>query len=181
MADPAKNWTRGKWNQTDGRLESPKQFGAVLELPYEPPQEYRLTAIVEPLDSPNGLLLGQRLGKRRFTTLVNFNRNGAARSALEDVDGRNVGNLTTHTGQLLQRGRLSQIVVTVREDGVQVLVDGKQIIQLTATAERFSLSDYWKTPRENAMFVGAYDCRYRFYRLSIEELKGEGHQIPDKN
>ena len=44
-------------------------------------------------------------------------------------------------------------------------------------SSRLSLSDYWKTPTEIALFVGAYDCRYRFHRISITPISGEGKRL----
>ena len=158
----------------EGRLVSPKQFGARLQLPYVPPEEYRLTIIAEPLDQPNGLILGQRSGEQRFMALLNYLANGKSLSALENVDGRNVGNPTTLTGSVFRKDQLSQVIVTVTRKGVQVDVDGRRIITWKGEADRLSLSDYWKTPDERALFIGAYDCRYRFHRITLEPLSGQG-------
>lgn len=174
LADPETCWQSGSWKLADGRLESPKQFGARLELPYEPPAEYRLTLIVEPLDEPNGLLAGNVSGGNRFVTLFHYALDGRALSAVENIDGANVGNETTHEGRLFKQGQLSQVVVTVRESGVRMEVDGRRIVDWKGTAKQLSLSDYWSTPQASAMFLGAYDCRYRFYRITLEPLSGDG-------
>jgi hypothetical protein len=39
---------------------------------------------------------------------------------------------------------------------------------------RLSLSDYWQTPDRRALFIGVYDCRYRFHRVTLEPISGEG-------
>ena len=39
----------GLWRLDGGKLVSPKQFGARLELPYSPPPEYKLSLIAEPV------------------------------------------------------------------------------------------------------------------------------------
>ncbi len=128
LVEVEKCWTNGKWTSDSGKLLSPKMPGSRIELPYMPPDEYRLKLIVEPLDSPHGLLLGQRSGGNRFAVLVNFDRDDKVRSALENVDGRNVGNDSTFTGQVFQKDRLSQVIVTVTKKGVTVSVDGNTII-----------------------------------------------------
>ena len=69
--------------------------------------------IVEPLDEPDGLLLGHRIGGKRFATLFNYTPQVEARSAIENVDGRNVGNETTFTGNVFRKDRMSQVLVTV--------------------------------------------------------------------
>lgn len=165
-------WKNGSWQRdADGRLESPKAFGARIELPGDVPQQYRMVVVAEPLDSPNGLLLGSLMQDSRFATLINYTPRETGQSALENVDGQNVGNATTVRRNLLQQGRLSQVVVTVLKDRVVVVVDGETIIDWQGTADRLSLGDYWKTPNPRALFLGAYDCRYRFHRVSLVEVE----------
>jgi hypothetical protein len=177
LVDAEKCWTVGEWSKEAGKLLSPKQFGARIELPYSPPEEYRLKVIVEPLDAPNGLLLAQRSGNYRFVALLNFTRDERGQSALENIDGRNVGNDSTFLGKVFQQHRLSQVIVTVTREQVTLSVDGNLIVNWSGDRSRLSLSDYWKTPNEAALFVGAYDCRYRFHRITLEPISGEGKSL----
>ncbi len=174
LANPATCWSHGDWTREAGKLQSSKNFGVRLQLPYSPPNEYRLTFVVEPLDKPNGLVLGQRSGEKRFATLYNYTHGENTFTAIEDIDGRNVGNDTTFTGKLFQKDRLSQVIVTVRKTGVTMVVDGREIVNWKGTSDRLSLSDYWKTPNDKALFIGAYDCRYRFHRITLEPISGKG-------
>jgi len=177
LADPKTCWMQGEWSRTDGKLLSPKRFGARLEIPYSPSSEYRLNAILEPLDEPNGLLFGLLSGSKRFVSLFNYARGDDALSAIENLGGRNVGNETTFTGRLLQKNRLSQVVITVTKSGVHAAVDGRTILNWKGSPDELSLSDYWSTPQKNALFLGAYDCRYRFYRFTLEAISGQGQLI----
>lgn len=179
MIDVEKDVVSGKWVKADGFLESPKQFGARIEIPFEPPAEYELTVVATPLDEPNSLLLGQLMSGHRFVTLVNHDvRQDKPASALENVDGKNVsGNATVIMADLLKRDRPSQIIVTVRDGSVVVRCDGRTIIDWQGKPEQLSLGDYWKTPNSNALFLGAYDCRYRFSRVSLAPLSGEGKTL----
>jgi hypothetical protein len=129
------------------------------------------------LDEPNGLILGQCSAGNRFVALVNFAPEGNGLSALENVDGRNVGNDTTFAGQLLRQDQLSQVIVTVRKKGVTVSVDGRTIVAWQGAPDRLSLSDYWRTPDNRALFLGTYDCRYRFHRVTLEPISGTGQRL----
>ncbi len=177
LVDPEKCWTVGEWSKEAGTLLSPKQFGARIELPYSPAEEYRLTAIIEPLDTPNGLLLAQRSGSNRFVALLNFASDERGQSTIENIDGRNVGNDSTFLGNVFQQNRLSQVIVTVTKKQVTMAVDGNLIVKWSGEPARLSLSDYWKTPNDKALFLGAYDCRYRFHRISLQPLSGEGQLL----
>jgi hypothetical protein len=183
MIDVQKDSVAGDWRRVGDALDSPKQFGARIEIPFEPPTEYELAVIATPLDEPNGLILGQFLNGHRFLTLVNHNvRQEKAASALENVDGRNVrSNATALMANLLQKDRPSQIIVTVRKDSVVVRCDGRTIIDWQGKPEQLSLGEYWKTPNANTLFLGAYDCRYRFSRVSITPISGEGKRLREKS
>lgn len=175
LVDVKKDAVSGVWKSGEDGLTSSKEYGARIELPYEPPEEYRLTVIAEPLDEPNGLILGQRSGDRRFLALVSFATGDVPSSALENVDGKNVGaNATTVQRALLKKGRPSQVICTVRKEVVTVSVDGREIIRWKGDRSRLSLGDYWKTPHDNVLFLGAYDCRYRFTRATLRPMTGEG-------
>lgn len=169
----------GQWKREGSAIESNKQFGARLELPLELPAEYQITYTVRPLDASNGLILGQRSGGRRFLVLVNYadQPDGLAANAWENVDAENVGNPTTLRSNLLRKDRPSTIVCTVRHDSVTVTCNGREIIRWHGKPEQLSLSDYWKTPSDNAIFVGAYDCRYRFERIAVTPITGDARTI----
>ena len=180
LVDVERQRVSGQWTQRDGVLESPKEYGARIEIPYQPPAEYRLTVIAEPLDEPNGLILGQRSGEQRFLVLVNYDQGQKQKpaSAIENVDGQNVDrNATTIRSALLKKNRPSQIVCTVRKSSVTVSVDGQEIINWRGDSSRLGLSDYWQTPTATALFLGAYDCRYRFTRVTVSAISGTGKNL----
>ncbi|HQU41221.1 MAG TPA: hypothetical protein PK867_00355, partial [Pirellulales bacterium] len=109
------------------------------------------TVVAELLDGPNGLILGQRLGDHRFLVLLSFATGEGVASALENVDGKNVGaNATCTRMPLFKKGRPSEIIGTFRKQSVEVSVDGRQVIAWRGEPSRLSLSDYWNTPTESA-------------------------------
>ena len=170
---PEQLWQAGEWDVADGVLVSPKQFGARLQIPVRFPQQYRVIALVEPLDQPNGLLLGLKSGDNRFATLFSFRGGDAVRSAVENIDGRNVGNETTYTGEVFAQAQVSVVIVDVTEGGVRMQVDGQLIADWRGSSQQLSLSEYWATPNPDALFIGAYDCRYRIHQLKLVPLVRE--------
>lgn len=164
----------GKWSLEGGVLTSPKAYGARVQLPYSPPEEYDLTAIVEPLDEPNGLILGQRSGGQRFLVLLSYQSGETPVSAIENIDGKNVGNISTHGAPVFVKGRPAQVICSVRKTGVHVQVDGRTVIDWTGKPSQLSLGEYWETPNKETLFLGAYDCRYRVSRLTLTPRTGEG-------
>lgn len=168
--DPTKCFRQGQWRLSEGNLISPKSYGARIELPFRPDGPYRINLVVEALDAPNGLLIGHSIDGTRFVTLINHTSKGRPFSAIENVDGQNVGNETTYQGDVLRKGRLSQVIAEVTETTVRVLVDGRLIIDWEGDSESLTLSDYWSTPDSKSIFLGSYDCSYRIYRCTVEPL-----------
>ena len=163
-------WKAGQWSREDNFIVSPKGYGARLELPSVEADEYQIQMLIEPLDAPNALLVGNRSSGNRFTSLFGFVTEQGYLSAIENIDGRNVGNETTHTGNLFQTNRVSQVIVQVTNQGVVMLVDGVNIVDWKGDAKRLSLSDYWQTPNQNAIFLGTYACRFRFHQILYTPL-----------
>ncbi len=171
LIDLKRDRVAGDWMLEDGRLDSPKQYGARIELPTDAPAEYRLVVIAEPLDQPNGLILGQQVDGHHCLVLLNHVSGEKAFGAIENVDGKNVGrNSTTFERAVFQQGVPSEVICTVRKNSIRVTVDGREVIDWKGDASRLSLGDYWKTPNEKRLFLGAYDCRYRFHRVSVSPL-----------
>jgi len=160
----------GEWKWVAGKLEAPKAYGARIELPIDAPREYQAIYVVEPLDEPNGLTLGQLVEGNRFLVLLNYRADSSILSAIENINNQNVGNATTLDRELLVKNRLSQIVCTVRKTGVRVEVDGHPVIDWKGDPKELSLSEYWQTPNDNRLFIGAYDCRYRIHRITLQEI-----------
>lgn len=160
----------GDWEWKAEKLESPKAYGARIELPIDVPTEYQVVYIVEPLDEPNGLTLGQLSNSNRFLVLLNYRADQASLNAIENVNEQNVGNVTTLDRSLFVKNRLSQIVCTVRKDGVRVEVDDQPVVDWKGEPKELSLSEYWQTPNANRLFIGAYDCRYRIHRVTLRPI-----------
>ena len=177
LVDPEQDGVSGKWTKGESGLTSPKGFGARIELPYAPPEEYDLTMIVEPLDEPNGLILGQRSGGQRFLVLLGYAAGETPLSAIENIDGRNVGNASTMAGPVFVKGRPAQVICTVRKTGVTVRVDGRVAIDWTGEPKQLALGEYWETPHKETLFLGAYDCRYRISRVSLTPVSGTGKPL----
>ena len=85
--------------------------------------------------------------------------------------------LITVRRAVLTKNRASLIVCTVRKDSVTVTCDGRPLIEWRGDAKLLGLSEYWSTPHGTALFLGAYDCRYRFHRVWLTPLAGQGRQL----
>jgi len=178
LIDVNRDRVMGVWRLTDGKLESDKQFGTRIEIPYQPPDEYVLHAIAEPLDDPNTLILGQRVGGNRFQVMLHCNYGpDAAANALEDIDGQNFVHSDFVRRDLFRKGRPSSVVCVVRSGHVTVTCDGRELISWRGDTARLGPNDYWTTPHENALFLGTHGCRFRISRVSLTPITGTGKRL----
>jgi hypothetical protein len=161
----------GDWTWQGTAIEAPKQYGARIELPLTVPSEYQILYVVEPLDEPNALTLGQISQRNRFLVLLDFANENQRVSALENIQGQNVGNETTVEKNIFAKNRISQVVCTVLKEGVTVEVDGQQVVSWQGDPQDLSLSDYWSTPDAQKLFIGAYDCRFRIHRVTVRPVE----------
>ncbi len=129
------------------------------------------------LDEPNGLILGQRSGGQRFLVLLSYAAGETPQSAIENIDEKNIGNVSTVAGPVFVKGRPAQVICSVRKTGVTVRVDGRVIIDWTGDPQQLGLGEYWETPHKETLFLGAYDCRYRVSRVTLTPVSGTGKPL----
>lgn len=166
-----KAWSVGQWVKDQGKIVSPKRYGARIQLPSIDHEAYQMQLLVEPLDEPNALLVGNRLKNNRFATLFGFSTVNGYQSAIENIDGRNVGNQTTYTGRLFKKNRISHIMIQVADNNVLMRVDGATIVRWQGNSEQLTLSDYWNTPDPRSLFLGTYNCRFRFHQILLTPIQ----------
>ena len=99
------------------------------------------------MDEPNGLILGQRAGDRRFLVLVNYRRaDQGSGQRLENVDGLNVDLNATTVGPLFEKNRPRRGGVHGAEGRGPRRVRWPAAHRLAGRTARLSLSDYWQHP-----------------------------------
>jgi WD40 repeat protein len=140
------------WRLTD-RLITPGSYASPVQIPVNPPREYRWIVEVEPLETPRGLVIGFPVGSRRAHFMADFN----AASALEDVDGRSINNnATRREGNVLAKNKKSKIVGTVKKNQIVIAVDGKEIVNFTGDMKRLGQNRHWVTPDPHVFYVGGH-------------------------
>lgn len=141
LIDPRRDAVSGDWSRHPAHLEAPRQHGARIEIPYKPPDDYVVTAIVTPLDEPGELIFGLRRDGRRFV-------------------------ISLHESVFIT-GRPVAIVCAVCAGSVSITYEGRTVISRDAEPSQTSLLTRWQTPHDDVLFLGADDCRYRFDAIRL--------------
>lgn len=164
--DPARDAVEGKWRFEGLALVTPGAVGSErprLAIGLAPPQDYRLELSVERLEGHGHLLVPLSYRGRMFHLLVDHFGHTSLR-----VQGRDNDNASSHRMAVLDRGERRQIVCIVRDSGVRVLLDGKQIIEWS---DYNQLSQQYQWEHSSLALGGA--GKFRVHELLITPLAAE--------
>lgn len=175
LIDPQRDAIAGNWRLEGGRLITPLDADAQLEIPYEPEGEYQLTAKIECASHRDWLALGVvQQGVQAMIMLDYGAWTGKPVSGLQVVDGKPVSdNVTTKRGPVLMNGSPNELVCTLRKNGVRVFRNGYLMIDWRGDWRRLSMEP--KRPVRNAkrLFLVSCASKFEISKLELEPLPAE--------
>jgi hypothetical protein len=178
LIDPKRDAVLGEWAIEDRMLTcGPRVEFARLMVPYQPPDEYDLTVVVERREGQESFYIGLARGSSQwYVTLDGW---VGTTSGLGLLGGKDVNaNETTVKGGLVMAlNRPVTIVCSVRKDGVTVSVDEKKLISYKGNLDRLSNASCLKVPNPRALFVGSNFCGYAISKLSLKPVSGQGKKL----
>lgn len=180
LIDLKKTFVFGDWKMERGVLVSPTDQGVRLQIPYIPPEEYRIIMVIERCWHRFGMVLGIPAGNGLGGGLgLDFTGGGESVSGLHLLDGKALqGNETRWKGVALGEGLPTTIVCTVRKTGIEVTRDGKPFLDWTGDLRRLSVSGDCAMPDPNMLSLATWTS-YRFHKLELIPLAGQGRHVRD--
>jgi hypothetical protein len=177
LIDPKRDGVLGDWAMNGKALACNRPMVcARLQVPYEPPEEYDITAVVERTEGDTSLYIG--LAGAAFQAYVAIDDWHGTVSGIGYVDGKTTkDNETAVPGKRFTNGKPSTVVVAVRKDGITVTVDGKKVTAFKGATTRLSIPPILGIPNRRALFVGATDSRYVFSKLQLTPVTGVGKVV----
>ena len=132
LIDLNRDTRAGKWGQrssgvvTVGERGDGSRFG--LDIPWNPPEEYRLRLVVEQRARNTNLGVGLAQGASRFNLIIDADQGGKFLTGLGSIDGRGLSERRdAWIGEVLSRGIPIELVVTVRKNHVSLTAAEKLI------------------------------------------------------
>lgn len=157
---------RSKWAMQGNVLQCTEMhFVPKVTFPYQPPQEYDVKYVFAQPRPRNGV--GVILPNRSDGA---FAFGLAANGWHLTVDGQNS---VTRIPNLLQPNGKYAVVVKVRAAGLQVLVNGRQLVALPTDFARLRV-DGWHQTSKPANFTLYADDPTVFYQVELKEVSGRG-------
>jgi len=177
LIDPAKDAVQGTWRFDGAALATATGRFSRLQIPYVPPAEYDLRAVVERRSGSNSIVFGLVAGGRQFCFVLDAFEHDTA-SGIDLID--QVAFPDTETGyhaKILENGKPTEVVCSVRKDRLRATVGGKVIVDWPANYTRASLFKDWNVPSSEALFLGAWTAPYLVHRLELHPVSGDGRLL----
>lgn len=177
--DIARDTVHGDWKMDKGILESPREQFSKLLLPPPPGKEYRLEAVVERVSGRFGLGLILPIGGTRV--MLSIDGYNGHFSGLENIIGHDFPkDETTYQGRLLEDGKPATLVYTVRQDSIDVTMNGRQVVHWQGDPATLALPPDWQVPDPTRLALSEFDTTLRVHKLQVTPL-GSQPQLADNN
>jgi serine/threonine protein kinase len=174
LIDPAVDAVHGAWTKSDEGLLTPRTEFARIQVPVIPPDEYDWTVVVERRAGTNSFNLGPVWKGRPFVLVMDGSGGGMDDiGGLDLVGGRGfMDNPTRFGGPVLLPNRETRIVVSVRETGVGVAIDGKPVVAWKGSPDQLEPIREWRMPRREALMIGCYATQFLVKSAVVTPVRG---------
>lgn len=177
MIDLKEDVVVGAWRFEGKNLLSPLDKPARIQFPYQPPEEYDLTVQITRLQKDGAPVIGLVSGDRQFNFAID-GWAGGEWTGLDLLDLKSPPeNETGVHRKVLEVGKTTTVICSVRKDGVVCTVDGVKIVAWKGDFHRLSIWDGYKVNRNDVIFLGTYAGVFKFSKASIVEPSDRGRKI----
>lgn len=170
----------GEWTLEGGALTSNADSYSRVMVPYAPPEEFDLTAVVEWQVGGDAILFGFVRGTTQYAVWVEGWSLQGGRSGLELVDGilcdRNPASVQ---GPLLASGKPSTVAISVRKSSITASCEGKTFVSFQGNFSKLNglNAAFWKVVNWKGMYIGTCGSKYRITKLSLVTVSGQGRKL----
>jgi len=175
--DPKKHAVGGDWKK-DGKALVLKggDKHAILQLPYEPGEEYNLEVAFRRLEGDGGFYVVLNAGGQSALAIVDGWPMFGYMSGIHYLDGREASddkNETKVKGQFLKSNTDYTLVCSVRKDAINLSLNGKEIVSYKGKFSRLSFDP--EAPNKKALvFRIVPGTSFTINRIVVTPVKGKG-------
>lgn len=152
------------------------RFPGVLQLPYEPGEEYDLEVTARRLSGKEYFALQLVAGGKRLAVAIDTWPTKGYMSGFGDLNGKSLlDNGTAVKGQYIKNDTDFTLLCAVRSDKIDVSFDGKVILTYKGEFDGFSVHSDFRVPNQKALAIQiGYTSPYKIDRLVVTPVKGKG-------
>lgn len=155
----------GNWQIQNGALVCDQTRNARIQSSYRPPAEYDFLIEFTRLKTSASFVQLISRGDTAFEWTIGgetrfSNVNGHARNGTQKKSPESLADLASRHTSLVQ----------VRNSGIKVLIDGKEVIDYTAGYETLSRNGAWKMQDDRFLGLGSWGDPIAFHRVEVIEV-----------
>lgn len=171
LINPRLDRVQGIWFfEKNGRLRSPCEVEARLEVPVVPPKSYVMRMKVERLQGREQFGIGVVVGGRQ--TMISIDNSNSRFTGLHDLDGKPASrNASTKAGTFLPLHKLVELECRVTDDTIRLNIDKQEVMNWHGDPARLSVSRDWPVPHSDWLFVSAYNSEFEISSFTLEGVK----------
>lgn len=180
LVDLKRDVVTGDWAaKPEGVSLTSSAFG-VLELPYEPPEEYDFEAEFTPHGGNRNVNLYLSAGGSSFAWKLHAHGKEPPAYGLDMLDGTPIparlaaGDGVASNPLRIEDGKRYTTRVEVRRGGLRCLVDGAEILKWSGDFKRLSMEPQTKLRNARAIGIGGYNRAVTYHRVEVREVSGAG-------
>ncbi len=176
LIDPKKDAISGRWNVTDGELQTvgKRAEDVRLEIPYTPPDEYDFRIIFTRRDGDDNVKQILTHGGRNFAWTMGAYVNTRAAFELINGAGAHANPSTVEKPGILQNDKQHTSIVQVRNESVKAYLDGELLAEWKTDYSDLGLREHQRLRDQKLLGISTYNSVTVFHRIEILEIAGRG-------
>jgi Leucine-rich repeat (LRR) protein len=174
LIDPQKDAVTGTWTRVANGLISPTNLWGVMEIPYQPSEEYDFRVTFSRLSGDDAVVLILAKSGCSFAWGMGSEKNSICCFSMVAGKAAVSNNPTSvKRANWLVNNREHITVVSVRRDGLKAFLDGELITEWKTDYNDMRLSPSWKL-RDQALLGLGNKSPVIFHRIEVREVTGKG-------
>jgi len=174
VIDAERDALEGDWTVQAGALVSPSTHGALLQIPFSPPDEYTLEVTIQRESGCDGVAFGLVAGGRQVALSIDSWPNRGSITALDTIGGHR--GFCPHNGtgvktKVLAPGEPVTLVVSVRKSGIAVMADDRLLIDWSGESKQCGLASDWSVPENDRLFIAGCSDSFRISRIQLAPIE----------
>jgi hypothetical protein len=171
LLDPRLDRVQGIWfYEKNGRLRSPCEFEARLQVPIVPPRSYVLRLKLERLQGTETFGIGVVVGGRQ--TMISIDNSNSRFTGLHNLDGKPASdNESTKRGTFLPLHKLASVECRVGDGSIRLSIDNQELMNWHGDPARLSVSPDWPVPHSDWLFISAYNSEFEIRSFKLEVIQ----------
>ncbi len=176
--DLARDASLGTWKQVGDGIAGENSNGAsMLQVPYQPPEEYDMEVEFTPTGPGLNVNLYLVSPETSFAWKLNAHARTPPLYGFELLDGKFTKDRQEATTQLdlpLQVGKRYRTVVEVRKGSLRGLLDGRELVKWSGDLKRLSMETATPLKHPGRIGVGSWKRAVTFHSVKVREVAGKG-------